>query len=199
MKNWIIIFTIIYCNVTKAQDSLFNPLKLKLDMFKNEKIKDGVIYKNNGEEYKIINTSYEKGLKIKKNGEYVRHGVFFTTSNGNIETEIVYNFGCKISYQKYYTDGKEKGKLYETGQYKDCLKDGIWLTYNRNGDVLMSMNFKNDLKNGTSKIYSTSNGKIYLSSECEWKDGLRHGSETFYGNNGRVYDIDVWVNGVKVK
>lgn len=81
-------------------------------------------------------------------------------------------------YEYFFGD-----KLFIKGYYNNGLKEGLWLHFNNNNEVILRSYFKSGLKIGDWKYYFNKN---QLASIVPYKDDVKHGKCLGYGKNGNL-------------
>ena len=84
--------------------------------------------------------------------------------------------------------GKESGKL------KNGEKDGKWLIYNNDGQLLSKVNYKNGLYSGIVETYHE-NGQLYT--KGNFKDGRPDGLMETYRESGALFSKENFIDGKK--
>ena len=121
---------------------------------------------------------YENG-KIKEEGEFLNDMYLLMNSWDINENQIVKNgFG---NYNSYYKDGVS---VFETGEIKDGLRNGLWkVHYESNGNTIEELQYVNGMLTGLQKYFFES-GQAY--SEGEMVNNMRTGEWKWYYENGIV-------------
>ncbi len=122
---------------------------------------------------------------LQKNNGYVK----FKHDNGVIASEGTMRDGLPDGYWKSYN---KKGILISQGNRKDFLLDSTWNFYNDEGKLSMTVNYKNNKKNGL-KISFLSDSKI----EEEYKDNVKINFEKQFDLNGKLIKITPFQNGLE--
>ena len=79
-----------------------DPMNLTLADFESASMKDGALLKIDGNTYKVVNSSYRKGLQIEHKGQWVSQGLHLELSGGKLISEITYDQGKRNGpYRKY--------------------------------------------------------------------------------------------------
>jgi antitoxin component YwqK of YwqJK toxin-antitoxin module len=156
------LFVVIHVN---AQETEFDPNKLKSEYFQDKDVKDGLVFDDKkGNTYKIKNSEYNKGLYIKQGSNWLKHGAFYTYYNGKVNSKTM----CKL------------GK-----------REGLSEKYNSNNGIKRRCNFKNNLKNGVDQFYQD-DGVLF--EEKTYKNGLAEGTRTEYYSNGQEHFVTLFSN-----
>ena len=71
----------------------------------------------------------------------------------------------------------------EKGNYKDSKQDGLWESYDENGDLLHKEYYKNGELHGPREFF---NKKGQLYHRENFKNGKQHGSEERFHENGQL-------------
>jgi antitoxin component YwqK of YwqJK toxin-antitoxin module len=193
--NYLMLLSVmIVSNTIVAQESIFDPYKIEVEYFSDGGVKDGLIFNDKkGDTYKIKNSDYNKGLYLKYDGKFLKHGVFYSMSNGRVTSKTSYYYGKKhgehlgyhsngkIQFQYYYDNGKKNGKwyqyrddesLFEEKEYKMGVLDGVKITYHSNGIKNFERTYINGLREGDTLQY---NDKGKLVGRTKYKMGKRVG------------------------
>src|SRR5690554_845396 len=83
----------------------------------------------------------------------------------------------------------DNGRLKEEGSTLNGLKTGIFYYYNHEGVLEKEVNFKNDLKDGESKIYNP-DGSIIIT---EYLRGYEIGTRTYFHPNGKIGETKTYI------
>ncbi|MDH5324155.1 MAG: hypothetical protein OEZ68_14190 [Gammaproteobacteria bacterium] len=75
------------------------------------------------------------------------------------------------------------GQVAEEGLVKNCLKQGLWIYYDKEGHKRIEGEHKNGLKHGL-WLYYDINGKLECQGNC--RKNQWHGTVTFYHRDGTV-------------
>lgn len=171
-----------------SQKSNFDPYNLSIEHFNKPEVKDKQTFTEEGITYKIINTDYQKGVKIvdPKTGEKW-HGIVYTLSSGKITEKATYKNGLRHGeYQSLNSDGKIIFKR----QYENGKIEGTDYQYHSNGWLYCKTEYVGGMKNGETKIYhSPEKGEEIgpVSSTSNYKDDKPVGETVGYYRNGKVY------------
>lgn len=164
-----------------SQESSFNPDKLKVEYFTNKTIKDGATFNDKeGKNFKIRNSDYSKGLYIKKDKKWLKHGVWFSMYKGRVTKKEVYSEGKKNGLSESY---HKNGKVQFEYNYVNNLKEGMAYQYRADGSKVHQTPYKSNKMEGQ-RIEYTPKGKI--SFKKDYKNGLRHGEVLQYTNGKLV-------------
>ena len=140
-----------------------DPYKITWEMFEDaemghqEEVED-----KQGNVYRVFNQSYRKGLEIKVNGNWVKHGKEFgyDTSKKFIERETEFTYGKRDGLEiLYHSKGKKKSEI----NYSEGELDGSYILYW-------------ELKGSS---------KVLVSKKGEYKMGKKNGVFTKYFDNGQ--------------
>ena len=180
MKNTAVIFLIIAGvflsnNSIQAQKSSFDPYLLEIEFFSDIEVKDGNEFTDTaGNTYKIKNTASSKGLLIKDKGKWKKHGVFFTMTNGRVQSKTNYNRGEKHGYRYWlFNDGTVMSEVL----YKNNKKEGLETEYYFNRVVKFKRTWVNGQKQGDVLYY---NNKAKLVSKSKWVNHKKVGETQWY-------------------
>jgi antitoxin component YwqK of YwqJK toxin-antitoxin module len=172
-----------------SQNTGFDPFKLEAKYFDDSNVKNEKIFIDKGTSYKIINTKYEKGLKIidDKNKE-LWHGVVFFYSGDKISQQITYRFGVRNGeYKSFYLSNRG---IFIIRSYSDNKIEGVEYEYFDQGAIKAETTYSNDLKDGIRKTYySPDKGEKQgpLFSTSSYSKGIPEGEIVEYYRDGRVY------------
>lgn len=135
----------LFVSLASAQTSV-DPFALLPDFFDSDRSDNGVVFQDNkSHTYKIVNTTIEKGLLIKDEHDWLRHGVVYNYTAGKINIKTTYNLGVREGEQcEYYSNRSEKSSCF----YKDNLKDGACIRYFENGRKEREGTYKMGVKHG---------------------------------------------------
>lgn len=143
----------------------------------------------NGEKTGVWKSYYVNG-KEREEGHY-KEGVYRITNAWDQQgTQTVKEGSGK--YVSYHEDGES---VYETGEVKDGLLDGLWLTYFSDGTTKsIESRFKEGKREGPMKDYYES-GNLYM--EGEFTNGERNGKWIWYNEDGSVSSSVTYKNDLK--
>lgn len=111
------------------------------------------------------------------------------------------NCNCKdyITQTKPKLQGEYKrvcnGKTIEQGNFVDGVKDGIWQSWSKKGNLIRSFNYSNGQLNGEVKFYYVNGTKKF---EGSFQNGLKTGIWNFYSESGKVIKSGKYENGIPV-
>jgi antitoxin component YwqK of YwqJK toxin-antitoxin module len=189
----VLAFTFLFMSIVNGQED-FDPNKLEEKFFQNEKIVNESTFTDKlGNSYKIINTEYSKGVCIKKDGNWLKHGVFFSFSGGRKTNKTTYSYGKKHGEWENYYDGI---KLQFKCTYQNDLKEGTWYQYREDGAKWREKVYKNNLVEGDEFVYYPG-GTIYFINK--YVNDKKHGESIQYKENGDVFSKTQYNMGVKVE
>jgi len=152
-----------------------------LTYYKNKKF-TGVAYEKDNED----NIRVEKYYKDGKNNLTK----LFDT-RGRLQSVWTYNAQI-INVVRYYKDGKIESKEDFDGNYN---RNGISISYYKNGNLKNEWKFKNGLKDGIQKNYYPSG---ILSDEREMRNGIDDGFWKIYDRKGSLDKELYFKNGIRV-
>lgn len=177
----------------QAQNSNFDPYKLKAEYFKNKDVKDGLLFDDQkGNAFKIKNSEYSRGLYIKKDGKWLKHGVFYSMTKGRVRAKTMYSYGKKHgAYESYHSNGKIQFQY----NNKNNLKEGKWYQYRNDGSLFEEKVFKNGQIHGTKISYHLNGEKNFVST---YVNGKKHGERLQYNNKGKLIGRSQFNMGKKV-
>jgi antitoxin component YwqK of YwqJK toxin-antitoxin module len=180
LRIFIIGITCLFSFSVKSQESSFDPNKLKVEFFEDAQIKDGLIFDDDkGNSYKIKNSKYSNGVYIKKNKQWLKHGVFYTLSDGRKTAMTTYYYGKKHgAHESYYKNGKTQFQY----TFENNLKEGSWYQYRENGALVRMSNYKNNLKDGMQFSYHFNGKEEFVT---PYVNGLKHGGQLHYNDKGK--------------
>lgn len=178
------IFVLLFCflhyfQAAYSQKSKVSPFQLKVENFEDtKKIVNNETYVDEGITYKIINTDYEKGVKIvENNGKEQWHGIVYRFSSGKLNNMTTYEFGKKNGIYEAYA--LSSGKVIFRKQYVNDLLEGMEYQYAGEGD--------------------------YLYCETVYSAGEKNGKQTYYHrpengeSRGPVSTVNIYQNGRMVE
>lgn len=87
---------------------------------------------------------------------------------------------CGKEVKEYY----KTGELYRQGFIKKGNREGVWKYFNKNGDLIQTINYKDDLYDGLWTNYFPKNQKI--KDKSYYVKGKRIGTYRSYYQNGRL-------------
>ena len=189
----LIILGTLICSPLKAQESSFDPNKLKSEYFNDKEVKDGLVFNDKkGNTFKIENSDYSKGLYVKKKEKWVKHGVWYNMSGGRVIKKQIYTYGKKNGvFEEYHKNGKVKKEY----QFVNGIKQGMEYQYRDDGTKIYECPYQNDKMEGV-KIEYRSNGSI--SSKKNYKNGEKHGESLHYNDKGKLVARSQYEFGKKV-
>jgi len=141
-----------------------------------------------------LSDSFENGEKI-----------IYYPGTEIVKQTVQYKKGLKNGYLKeYFRDGSLKASqryvndtltdttvvYYENKQlktfhvYKNKVKSGCWKDYNKNGQLVSELFFKNGLLDSVCSTYELRSGKLV--SRIRYREGVKHGPEEHYYLNGKL-------------
>ena len=100
-------------------------------------------------------------------------------------------------YYKKFTNVPFNGEVsgIESGKFKNGIKDGEWLRYNKNGQLEYKGNYKYGRRDGPTESYNE-NGQLILIGR--WKSGKREGLWNLYHDNGNLEEKINWKDGERI-
>lgn len=130
--------------------------------------------------------------KIRYTGRF-DHGIPVDTfkyyfENGQLKTENIFRAKTGVCMSLQYG---EKKILAAMGLYKDRKKDSVWTYYNRAGDVVSRVTFKNGLEEGLSEKLHT-NGQV--AERVNYKEGKKEGPWEQFFDTGKKMAQGIYVN-----
>lgn len=119
---------------------------------------------------------YDKDGKIISN-KYYLNGLL----NGEVMEISLQGYMKKAVYKDGVLNGEYKeffdnGDVAQKGAYENDKKSGLWISYDKNGDIKEEIGYLQGQYHGASKRYEK--GSIYES--CEYVNGKRHGKRLYY-------------------
>ncbi|MBN1158760.1 MAG: toxin-antitoxin system YwqK family antitoxin [Bacteroidales bacterium] len=91
--------------------------------------------------------------------------------------------------REYYGNGTIKTEI----EVQDSLRQGITRNFDRDGNLLSTVTYVNNVKNGTVTNYYVPSGSV--SSTFEYVDGIKQGDEVWYYESGKDYRVTPYVDG----
>jgi antitoxin component YwqK of YwqJK toxin-antitoxin module len=186
----IIVFSV---STSSAQALKFDPNKIKAEYFQDKEVKHKLEFNDKkGNSYKIYNTKYSKGLYIKKNEKWQKHGVHYTYSSGKISSKTTYLYGKKEGkYESYQSNGKVKYKC----DYVKDKKDGLWQHFRDDSSIFEEIPYSKGLKEGTRIEYHRNGVKNFVT---QYSNGVRDGDNLQYNNKGKLVAKTKYSRGKKL-
>ncbi len=185
--------TLSFTYSAKGQESDFNPNELKAEYFQDQKVKDGLIFNDKkGTSYKVKNSDYSRGVYIKKDDKWLKHGAFYSISSGRVTSKTTYNYGEKHGpYESYHSNGKIQFQY----SFQKNLKEGKWYQYRDDGTLSEEREYKNGMKEGTQISYHINEKKQFVST---YVNGKRHGESLQYNDEGKLVARSQYNAGKKI-
>ncbi|MFA6118478.1 MAG: toxin-antitoxin system YwqK family antitoxin [Parachlamydiales bacterium] len=158
---------------------------ISVEQYENDLLVDGKYYKPNNELEASIENNSGFRTKRDRNGELQYKD---QVENGKLLTRTTFHSNGQIkstmSFQDYKLHGDQinyspDGQILMTMTWKKGNLDGMHTIY-KNGNKIAEIPYFNGLKHGIERHYSD-NGK--LSSETHWDQDKKHGSERIYTDN----------------
>lgn len=151
--------------------------KLKPEHF--DKLQDKMQFhdKQTGQNYKVSNHEFSRGLYIEvvknKSKKWVKHGAFYTIYKGRVTQLVTYHHGDRHGVSESYN---KKGIVQFRKHYVKGVQEGLWEQFNDKGEKVAECMYREGRRNG--QCYDYYEGKL------EWKhdyvDGKRHGKTLQY-------------------
>ncbi len=97
------------------------------------------------------------------------------------------------------TDETVVREYYQTGELKaeiavlDSLRHGITKNYDRNGNLLSTVTYENNVRNGKVTNYYVPTDNVY--STFEYVDGVKQGDEIWFYESGKEYRVTPYADG----
>lgn len=138
-----------------------------------------------GHDIRVKNTRLNKGLYIKINGEWLKHGAHYRyRGDGKLLTRITFNKNIKNgSFKQYHPDGSlcfdynylnnkrhgvyyqyrdndYKNTVFNKFNYVDGMKQGKAYRYDNLGRISREYNYLNDRRHGEAITYNPETGEI---------------------------------------
>ena len=139
---------------------------------------------------------YDSGSKMSE-GEFQngRETGEWTTwhENGNIQSVGYYDEGKKDGLWQWYD---ESGILTSSGMYEKDMENGTWMDYYPDGVVSDSGAYQQGLKEGLWKHFHETGELMY---SVNFKDDRMHGEKVLLTPSGEVVKRDYFENGVQVE
>ena len=141
---------------------------------------------------------YLRGIihSIENYNNGVLHGDYIEYHFGSVHNALSSVFGS--SYQK-----ERKDLIHQKGTYINGKKEGLWTTYQEweNQPLESEKEFKNGMIHGFSRTYDVdvkNNHKIYLSSECFYKNNKLEGAYKEFYRTGKLKRKTIYENGNEI-
>ncbi|MBL4905999.1 MAG: hypothetical protein COA50_08395 [Flavobacteriaceae bacterium] len=177
----LILGILISSNFVIAQESNFDPFKLKAEYFNDKGVKDKMVFSDKkGNSFKIKKSDFSNGVYIKQGEKWLKHGVWLSTYEGRITEKIVYSFGKKHGVRESYY---ENGKVQFEDQFVKGVQQGISFQYRADGTKVYECPYVIGKKEGV-KIEYERNGSI--SFKKNYKNGKLQGEYLQYNNDGKL-------------
>jgi len=172
----------------------FTPFKLEAKYFEDASVKDKAEFEHDGKSYRIKNSKYERGLYLKNDGSWVKHGVFYKYLSGKLHQKLVYFHGKLHGEQlSYFT---ENGKVRRRREFENGLQHGQWEDrFEKSGTVWHEGTYEKGKKQGAEKVYF-SNGQVQF--DKTYKDGKMHGTRLQYTDKGKPFGRSHWKMGKQI-
>ncbi len=139
-------------------------------------------------EFKVVNRSSEKGVKVKVESSWKKHGAYHQFSSGTLKRITRYKLGKKDAKEEIYRSGT--GILLKTTDWVDGKKDGIETRYHKNGSKSQEMSYAGHELHGAAHWYDPDGS---LSTERHYKNNVQHGLMKHY-DKGRLTHTQMFVN-----
>lgn len=192
--NFIMILGVLIFSITlHAQEFDFDPNKLKAEYFNDKGVKDGLVFNDKkGNTFKIKNNDYSRGLYIKHEGKWLKHGVYYEMSSGRVTSKTLFVYGEKNGeYLAYHSNGNLNFRYH----FNKGIKEGKWYQYRDDGSPFEEKEFKNGVIEGTKISYHPNGLKEYVST---YVNGKRHGETLGYNKEGKLISGTKYNMGEKV-
>lgn len=142
--------------------------------------------------FKVVNTKTSQGVKIKINGSWEKHGIFYSYSSGKLKRETIFNKGKKDGLETKY---RSSGKLFRETNWVNGVEQGEDIQYHKNGNIDKKCNMENGKAHGTC-IWNDFNGTI--NTERTYVKGEKHGIMKGYRDDGSLSHTEMFENNKKV-
>lgn len=196
MKHFFLtVFVLTICAfVATGQESNVDPFKMEVEFYDVKGSEDRLEFSDKkGNTFRINKTPNSRGLYIKNNGNWVKHGVWYDLSDGIITKKTIFDFGKKnglcVSYRK------ENGKPRRESPYVNNVLEGTVIDYRSNGRVSQKCDYVGGKRNGKCTNYRE-DGSIVTTQE--YKNNKWHGMRIYYNSKGEAKSKDYYQNGKKV-
>lgn len=176
----------------KAQSDSFDPHKLKAEYFQQAKVANGQQFSDQGESYKIKNSNYSKGLYVKHDGRWLKHGAWFNLSSGRVSQKTQYHYGQRHGERINY---RSDGQVRQERTYQKGVQTGTEYFYREDGSMSYEVPVVDGKWQGT-KIEYHSNGSIAF--KKNYKEGKLHGEYLQYNDEGKIVARSQYQNGKQV-
>tara|TARA_A100001035_G_scaffold97698_1_gene76600 strand:- start:897 stop:1256 length:360 start_codon:yes stop_codon:yes gene_type:complete len=100
--------------------------------------------------------------------------------------------------KQLFSNTKEENEISEVVQYNEnpsnlkVIPDGEYVYIDDEDESLLVKNYKNGKLHGPSYFHYVS-GELWI--KTNFKDGLEHGTLTYYEKNGSIMKTETWENG----
>jgi len=178
-----------------------DPFEISLETFQSSEMRDGThLTGDDGTQYRVDNTSYLKGLSVRKDGEWVPHGRRFLLSGDRLSEHITYRRGLRDGAYTRYTVSNGENVPDTKGQYHNGKKSGVWKRYDGK-KLLQKIPYENGRIHGTLieyRIHGEHAGTPAV--EKEYRHGDLHGPTRRYSaNTGNLILETVYEHNMKME
>jgi hypothetical protein len=208
MKLTLLISLLLITSTSFSQEKSFDPFEITGSFFdgKGEKFE----FSSHGGQYRAISYETKRGLEIKVNGEWKKHGrwMYFEKSTFVKGVYIAYEmehykFGVLHGeYERWNnssSDGIQKPKRKCT--YIDGLKEGKYLNYHHSGSLEEEGEYINGKREGQFIRYMDNDGKKEKGPKkyiVDWKNDMQYGYKIGYNRDGVEITRSKWENDKRV-
>lgn len=140
-------------------------------------------------EFKVVNRKSEKGVKIKSDGRWLKHGAYHLFSSRKLKRTTRYVAGKKHGEEVIYRSSD--GSLLRKTDWAVGEKDGLDVQYHKNGNKSQEMDYVNGQKHGRGAWYDSDGS---LSTERGYENNVQHGLMKHY-DKGRLTHTQLFTNG----
>lgn len=183
----------IWPTVANGQSIEFDVTKLKPSSFSDPKVINGLIFEDNNETYKVVNTDNRKGLLIKKDGRWLQHGKLFIFYKGRLTEMTTYRFGKRNGlHESYFKNGSIEFRY----SYLNGQRNGKFYQYRENESLVEESEYKNGVLHGIQINYHPNGRKEFVK---HYVEGKRHGEVLQYNSRGELVNRTLYNMGTIVK
>lgn len=177
-----------------------SPLDLKPEDFKGDDKKDGKEFSENGVQYRIVNRAETKGILIKKDSGWKKHGMHYKfNSQGVLIEKTPYVEGKIHGLQEKFSDNGQR--TIET-PYSEGLKNGVEKSYRDDGRCYQETPYTAGNREGKEIKYTpfdtASVKRMVKEFEYNWVKNKKHGEVLQFNKNGTIVSREFFQNDNKV-
>ena len=192
------IFACLLLQSFTVQSEEFDPYTLPAEHYNDASIKDKAEFSDKkGNQFRIKNSKYSRGLYIRHDKKWKKHGIFYSLSSGRVTSQTTYHYGEKNGpHLSFHSNGKVSFQY----NYFEGKKHGQWYQYRDNGSLVEEKEYKNGLKDGPRTSYFSrkdgQTGPIQFTSTNV--KGKTHGEKLQYNEDGKIVARSQYNMGKKI-